>query len=75
MQDSIGQKLVELSGRIGCSAHGGTLCLLPNRDAIPIMREYGLPLDHLRLTDAESRARAASLVGPLSEFRLLLTYL
>lgn len=49
------KKLTRLNHALACSAHGGSYCLVPNKNTGATILQYGLKLEHLRISDSERR--------------------
>jgi hypothetical protein len=55
----ITEKLKKVNDKLACVIHMGLYCLIPNKNTGPVFLKYGLPLEHLRITDSEHWALEA----------------
>jgi hypothetical protein len=62
----IQERMEWLNTRHICNTHGGQICLIPAEAEIPIFLQYGLKIEHLRLTDTDRRAWAEDIVSMIS---------
>ncbi|KIM22554.1 hypothetical protein M408DRAFT_28601 [Serendipita vermifera MAFF 305830] len=57
------KKLTRLNHALACSAHGGSYCLVPNKNTGATILQYGLKLEHLRISDSERRLWAEDMIA------------